>query len=183
MSRIGKAPIDLPEKVNVKFENSHVIVSGPLGELTQVIESDFNLKVEDNILTIERSSESKDHKSKHGLYRSLIYNMVVGVSEGYKIQQEFIGVGFRVSVSGQNLEMALGFSHNVIFVLPEEVKAEVLSERGKAPLLTLTSNDKQLLGHVAAKIRSLRAPEPYQGKGIRFKNEQVRRKAGKTAGK
>lgn len=183
MSRIGKAPISIPEKVLVTVDSNTVIVKGPKGELVQKIDDGFVLKNEDNQLTLERPSESKEHKSKHGLYRSLIKNMVEGVSKGYTVEQEFVGVGYRVSVQGQNVEMSLGYSHNIVFQLPKEVSAEAKSERGSNPLLTMTSIDKQLLGQIAAKIRSFRAPEPYKGKGIRFKNEQLRRKAGKSAGK
>jgi len=181
MSRIGKAPINIPEKVEIKVEGTQITVKGPKGELKQLIDEDFKITVSEKELSIERPSESKEHRSKHGLYRSLINNMVVGVSEGYKIEQEFVGVGYRVAVNGQNVEMALGFSHPIIFQLPKEISAEAKSERGSNPLLTLTSNDKQLIGQVAAKIRALRKPEPYKGKGIRFKGEQLRRKAGKSA--
>ncbi len=183
MSRIGKAPISIPDKVEVTVNNSIVTVKGPKGELTQKIDEGFTLDIDKNQIVVNRPSEEKDHKSKHGLYRSLIQNMVDGVSNGYTIEQEFVGVGYRVNVTGQNVEMSLGYSHTIILQLPKEVKAEAKSERGSNPLLTLTSIDKQLLGQVAAKIRSFRAPEPYKGKGIRFKNEQVRRKAGKSAGK
>ncbi|MCQ2605299.1 MAG: 50S ribosomal protein L6 [Bacteroidales bacterium] len=183
MSRIGKAPISIPEKVEIKVENNLVKVKGPKGELQQKIEEGFVVKVEDGTLVVERPSEEKAAKSKHGLYRALINNMVVGVTEGYTTKQEFVGVGYRVSVTGQNVEMALGYSHTIIFQLPNEIKAEAKSERGSNPLLTMTSCDKQLLGQVAAKIRSLRAPEPYKGKGIKFQGEQIRRKAGKSAGK
>lgn len=183
MSRIGKAPISIPEKVEVKVDGNLVKVKGPKGELEQQIADGFEVKIENGTLVIERPSEEKDAKSKHGLYRALINNMVKGVTEGYTKEQEFVGVGYRVTVTGQNVEMALGFSHTIIFQLPVEVKAEAKSERGSNPMLTLTSCDKQLLGQVAAKIRSLRAPEPYKGKGIKFKGEQIRRKAGKSAGK
>lgn len=183
MSRIGKAPISIPDKVEVKIENSIVTVKGPKGELKQKIEEGFELIIENNQVIINRPSEEKDHKSKHGLYRSLINNMVEGVSNGYTIEQEFVGVGYRVNVNGQNVEMSLGYSHNIVLQLPKEVLAVAKSERGSNPLLTLTSIDKQLIGQVAAKIRSFRKPEPYKGKGIRFKNEQLRRKAGKSAGK
>lgn len=183
MSRIGKAPISIPEKVEVKVDGNLVKVKGPKGELVQKIADGFEVKIENGTLVIERPSEEKDAKSKHGLYRALINNMVKGVTEGYTKEQEFVGVGYRVTVTGQNVEMALGFSHTIIFQLPIEVKAEAKTERGSNPMLTLTSCDKQLLGQVAAKIRSLRAPEPYKGKGIKFKGEQIRRKAGKSAGK
>ena len=183
MSRIGKAPISIPEKVEVKVDGNLVKVKGPKGELVQKIADGFEVKIENGTLVIERPSEEKDAKSKHGLYRALVNNMVKGVTEGYTKEQEFVGVGYRVTVTGQNVEMALGFSHTIIFQLPIEVKAEAKTERGSNPMLTLTSCDKQLLGQVAAKIRSLRAPEPYKGKGIKFKGEQIRRKAGKSAGK
>lgn len=183
MSRIGKAPIGIPEKVEIKVDGNLVKVKGPKGELQQKIADGFNVKVEDGHIVVERPSEEKDAKAKHGLYRALINNMVKGVTEGYKIEQEFVGVGYRVTVSGQNVEMALGYSHAIIFQLPAEVKAEAKTERGSNPILTLTSCDKQLIGQVAAKIRSLRAPEPYKGKGIKFKGEQIRRKAGKSASK
>ena len=183
MSRIGKAPISIPEKVEVKIDGNLVKVKGPKGELQQQVEDGFVVKVEDGHIVVERPSEEKDAKSKHGLYRALINNMVKGVTEGYTVEQEFVGVGYRVSVSGQNVEMALGYSHMIIFQLPAEIKAEAKSERGSNPILTMTSCDKQLLGQVAAKIRSLRAPEPYKGNGIKFKGEQIRRKAGKSASK
>ncbi|MFO7868496.1 MAG: 50S ribosomal protein L6 [Bacteroidales bacterium] len=183
MSRIGKAPINLPDKVEVSFKNSEVTVKGPKGEMVQKFDEGFTLKEDDGTIYIERPSESKDHKSKHGLYRSLVNNMILGVNDGYTIQLEFVGVGFRVSVKGQNIDMSLGYSHSILFQLPKEVTAEAKSERGTNPVLTLNSNDKQLIGQVAAKIRSLRKPEPYKGKGIRFKGEQIKRKAGKAAGK
>lgn len=183
MSRIGKTPISIPEKVEVSVKDSIVTVKGPKGELSQNIAEGYTISIADNVLEIQRPSESKEHRSKHGLYRTLINNMIVGVSTGYTIEQEFVGVGYRVAVNGQNVEMSLGFSHTIVLQLPSEIKAEAKSERGSNPLLTLTGVDKQLIGQVAAKIRSLRKPEPYKGKGIRFKGEQVRRKAGKSAGK
>ena len=158
-------------------------VKGPKGELEQKIADGFEVKIENGILEVKRPSDEKDAKSKHGLYRALINNMVKGVTEGYTVEQEIVGVGYRVTVTGQNVELALGYSHTIIFQLPKEIKAEAKSERGSNPMLTMTSCDKQLLGQVAAKIRSLRAPEPYKGKGIKFKGEQLRRKAGKSAGK
>ena len=183
MSRIGKLPVDLPAGVSVDVDKDNLVtVKGPKGELTQKVDSAITLKVEDNRVNIERSTEQKDHRAKHGLYRSLIKNMVVGVSEGYTIQQELVGVGYRADVKGPNrLELALGFSHDILFQLPEEVKVEAKTERRQNPVITLTSIDKQLIGQVAAKIRSLRPPEPYKGKGIKFVGEQLRRKAGKTA--
>ena len=183
MSRIGKAPISVPEKVEIKIDGNLVKVKGPKGELSQQIAEGFVVKVEDGNIIVERPSDEKDARSKHGLYRALINNMVKGVTEGYTVEQEFVGVGYRVTVTGQNVEMALGYSHVIVFQLPAEIKAEAKSERGSNPILTMTSCDKQLLGQVAAKIRSLRKPEPYKGKGIKFKGEQIRRKAGKAAGK
>ena len=182
MSRIGKAPISLPEGVEINIAEGNVVtVKGKLGELTQQVNADMNLKVEDGTLTVERPSDSKEHKSQHGLTRSLLNNMVTGVSEGYTIVQELVGVGYKASASGQVLELALGYSHSIFLELPEEVKVETLTERGKNPTITLKSHDKQLIGQVAAKIRSFRKPEPYKGKGILYKGEQIRRKAGKAA--
>jgi large subunit ribosomal protein L6 len=156
-------------------------VKGPLGELTQEVDKDLKVEVVENEVVLSRPSESKNHKSLHGLYRALIHNMVVGVSEGYKKELELVGVGYRAEAKGQNLEMSLGFSHEVILQLPNEVKVETKTERRANPIITLTCIDKQLIGHVAAKIRSLRPPEPYKGKGIKFVGEQLRRKAGKSA--
>jgi large subunit ribosomal protein L6 len=156
-------------------------VKGPLGELTQAVDKDLKVEVVGNEVILSRPSESKNHKSLHGLYRALIHNMVVGVSEGYKKELELVGVGYRAEAKGQNLEMSLGFSHEVILQLPDEVKVETKTERRANPIITLTCIDKQLIGHVAAKIRSLRPPEPYKGKGIKFVGEQLRRKAGKSA--
>lgn len=182
MSRIGNAPIDIPQGVEIQVEKTKVTVKGPKGELSQDIDAKaVSIKIEDNVLTLERKSEQKDHKAKHGLYRSLVNNMVEGVSKGYKLQQELVGVGYRASNQGQKLELALGYSHDIVFELPPEIKVTTESERGKAPIVTLESHDKQLLGHVAAKLRSLRKPEPYKGKGIRFVGEHIRRKAGKSA--
>lgn len=158
-----------------------VSVKGPLGTLTQEVDSDLKVEVVENEVILSRPSESKSHKSLHGLYRALIHNMVVGVSEGYKKELELVGVGYRAEAKGQNLEMSLGFSHEVILQLPNEVKVETKTERRANPIITLTCIDKQLIGHVAAKIRSLRPPEPYKGKGIKFVGEQLRRKAGKSA--
>ena len=158
-----------------------VSVKGPLGELTQVVNKDIKVEVVGNEIIISRPSESKNHKSLHGLYRALIHNMVVGVSEGYKKELELVGVGYRAEAKGQNLEMSLGFSHEVLIELPSEVKVETKTERRANPIITLTCIDKQLIGHVVAKIRSLRPPEPYKGKGIKFVGEQLRRKAGKSA--
>jgi len=184
MSRIGKLPVSIPEKVTVAVEKDNtVVVKGPLGELFQKVDPDLIIKVEENQVIVERPTEQKRHKSMHGLYRSLIDNMVKGVSEGFKIEQELVGVGYRANCQGQNLELALGFSHPIVFQLPAEIKCEAVTQRGTNPTIILTSADKQLVGQVAAKIRSLRPPEPYKGKGIKFKGEQLRRKAGKAAGK
>lgn len=184
MSRIGNAIIKIPAGVEVNVAADNVVtVKGKLGELQQKVHPALKVEIADGVLTVSRSSEEKEVKAQHGLNRALIANMVKGVSEGYTVEQEFVGVGYRAELKGQQLELALGFSHNVIFELPAEVKAETITERGKAPLLKMTCHDKQLIGQVAAKIRSLRKPEPYKGKGIRFKGEQIRRKAGKAAGK
>ncbi len=182
MSRIGILPIDLPSGVTVTVsETNEVKVKGPKGEISQQVDPDIKVEVKDNQVVVERPSESKNHKSLHGLYRSLINNMVVGVSEGYTLKQEFVGVGYRAEAKGQVLEMSLGFSHDIHFQIPEEVKVEAVQERRQNPIVTLTSVNKQLVGEVAAKIRSLRPPEPYKGKGIKFVGEQLRRKAGKSA--
>jgi large subunit ribosomal protein L6 len=182
MSRIGKLPVNLPKGVTVSISDTNMVsVKGPLGELTQPVDKDLKVEVVENEVILSRPSESKNHKSLHGLYRALINNMVVGVSEGYKKNLELVGVGYRAEAKGQNLEMSLGFSHEVNILLPVEVKVETKTERRANPIITLTSIDKQLIGHVAAKIRSLRPPEPYKGKGIKFVGEQLRRKAGKSA--
>jgi len=182
MSRIGKLPVNLPKGVTVSVSDTNMVsVKGPLGELTQAVDKDLKVEVRGNEVILSRPSESKNHKSLHGLYRALIHNMVVGVSEGYKKELELVGVGYRAEAKGQNLEMSLGFSHEVILQLPNEVKVETKTERRANPIITLTCIDKQLIGHVAAKIRSLRPPEPYKGKGIKFVGEQLRRKAGKSA--
>lgn len=184
MSRIGKLPINLPKGTEVTVNDSNTVtVKGPLGILTQDINPCISIQINSDNLEFTRESESKPHKAMHGLYRSLVFNMVKGVNEGFKTEQEVIGVGYKALATGQLLELALGFSHNIFFELPNEVKVETITEKGKNPLIILTSHDKQLLGQVAAKIRSLRKPEPYKGKGIRFKGEEVRRKAGKTAAK
>jgi large subunit ribosomal protein L6 len=182
MSRIGNAPVSIPQGVEVKFSNGEVAVKGKLGELKQKISEGISVKVLESEVVISRENETKDLKSKHGLYRSLISNMVFGVTEGYTTKQELIGVGFRAKVTGQLLEMNLGFSHNVVFSLPEEVKVTAEQSKGQPPVVTFTSIDKQLVGQVAAKLRSLRKPEPYKGKGIKYVGEQIRRKAGKSAG-
>jgi len=182
MSRIGKLPVNLPKGVTVSVSDTNVVsVKGPLGVLTQTVDKDLKVEVVENEIHLSRPSESKSHKSLHGLYRALLHNMVVGVSEGYKKELELVGVGYRAEAKGQNLEMSLGFSHEVILQLPNEVKVETKTERRANPIITLTCIDKQLIGHVAAKIRSLRPPEPYKGKGIKFVGEQLRRKAGKSA--
>ena len=175
MSRIGKLPIILPEKVEVKIEKDNtVIVKGPLGTLSQKVDPDITVSVENKTLTVTRPTEQKRHKSLHGLYRALINNMVIGVSQGYTKTQELVGVGYRATNQGNNLELALGFSHQIIFQVPEEIKLETKSERGQNPMIIMKSADKQLLGLVAAKIRGIRPPEPYQGKGINFSGEVVR---------
>ena len=182
MSRIGKLPVNLPKGVTVSVSGDNVVsVKGPLGELTQAVDKDIKVEVADNELKITRPSDTKNHKSLHGLYRALINNMVVGVSEGYKKELELVGVGYRAEANGQNLEMSLGYSHDINILLPDEIKVEAKTERRANPIITLTCIDKQLIGHVAAKIRSLRPPEPYKGKGIKFVGEQLRRKAGKSA--
>ena len=181
MSRIGILPIQLPEGVTVTMNKNVIVVKGPLGELSQEIDKDIKVKIEENHLVLERPTDQKLHKAMHGLYRSLVYNMVAGVSEGYTIQQELVGVGFKAEAKGQRLELNLGFSHDIFIELPEVVKVETKTERRKNPIITLKSHDKQLIGQVAAKIRSFRPPEPYKGKGIKFVGEQIRKKAGKAA--
>ena len=180
MSRIGKNPITIPQGVTVDLKDGVVTVKGKLGELTQEI-SDIDVKIEDGVITFERSSDKKDLKAKHGLYRSLVSNMIEGVSNGYTKQLELVGVGYRASHQGQKLDLAVGFSHNIVLDLAPEVKVETVSDKGKNPIVKLTSHDKQLVGQIAAKIRSFRAPEPYKGKGIKFVGEELRRKAGKSA--
>ncbi len=181
MSRIGILPIQLPEGVTVTMNNNVIVVKGPLGELHQEINKDIKVKIEENHVVLERSTDQKRHKALHGLYRSLVFNMVTGVSEGYTIQQELVGVGFKAESKGQRLELNLGYSHDIFIELPPEVKVEAKTERRKNPVITLKSHDKQLIGQVAAKIRSFRPPEPYKGKGIKFVGEQIRKKAGKAA--
>lgn len=184
MSRIGKMPISIPSGVTVSVSaDSVVTVKGPLGELTQAIDSSLKVTIEDGLITLSRPNDEKEVRSKHGLFRSLLFNMVKGVSEGFTTEQELVGVGYRAAANGQMLEMSLGYSHNVVLELPNEIKVETKTERGKNPLIIMKSSDKQLLGMVAAKIRSLRKPEPYKGKGIKFVGEVLRRKAGKAAGK
>lgn len=183
MSRIGKAPITLPQGVTLTLNGNVVTVKGKSGELTQVIDKDITVSIEDGVVNVTRPTEQKRHKAMHGLYRSLINNMVTGVSEGYKLVLELVGVGYRAVVTDQLLEMQLGFSHPVVFLLPNEIKVSAESEKGKAPRVILESNDKQLIGQIAARIRSVRKPEPYKGKGIRFQGEVIRRKEGKSASK
>ena len=181
MSRIGNAPIEIPEGVEISQSEGIITVKGKKGELTQEMDSCVEMKIEDNTITFNRVSNAPEHRAKHGLYRSLINNMVIGVSDGFKKELEVIGVGFRAVARGQLLELALGYSHAVVIEIPTEIKVSTASEKGKAPIVTLESHDKQLLGQVASKIRSLRKPEPYKGKGIRYVGENVRRKAGKAA--
>ncbi|TWP23973.1 50S ribosomal protein L6 [Apibacter muscae] len=181
MSRIGKAIINIPTGATLDYKDNVVTVKGKNGELKQELVGGITLKIEDAQVTVERPSDAKEHRSLHGLYRALINNMVIGVSEGFTKKLELVGVGYRASNQGQRLELALGFSHLVVFDLPTEIKVETLTEKGKNPIITLSSYDKHLLGMVCAKIRSLRKPEPYKGKGIRFVGEQIRRKAGKSA--
>ncbi len=183
MSRIGNKPISIPSGVEVNIDNNLVSVKGPKGTLHQKVDDDIKLSMEEGKLTFERPTEQKRHKSMHGLYRALINNMVVGVSEGYKKQLELVGVGYKAITKGSLLELNLGYSHNIFFQIPEEVKVTAETQKGKNPLVTLESIDKQLIGQVSAKIRSLRTVEPYKGKGIKFVGEQIRRKAGKTASK
>ena len=182
MSRIGKAPIAIPAGVSVDVKENVVTVKGPKGTLTQTINPELDVKIEDGHVTLTRPSDDREHRAQHGLYRALIHNMVVGVSEGYRKEMELVGVGYRATATGQVLELSLGFSHAIFIKLPPEVKVEAKSERNKNPLIILESGDKQLLGQVCAKIRSLRKPEPYKGKGIKFVGEIIRRKSGKTAG-
>jgi len=180
MSRIGNNPIAIPEGVAIEVKENIISVKGKLGELTQEF-SGVAVKIEDGQVLVTRPSDSKDHKAKHGLYRSLVLNMVEGVSKGWTKELELVGVGYRASNQGQKLDLALGFSHNIVIDLAPEVKVETISEKGKNPIVKLSSFDKQLVGQVAAKIRGFRKPEPYKGKGIKFVGEQLRRKAGKSA--
>ena len=183
MSRIGKAPISIPGGVEISVSKGNLVtVKGPKGTLTQQIDPDLKVEIEDGTLTINRPTDQKRHRSVHGLYRSLVSNMVEGVSAGYTKELELVGVGYRASNTGQLLELTLGYSHPVMFAIPDEVKVEAVMEKGKNPIVKLSSHDKQLIGQVAAKIRKFRKPEPYKGKGIRFVGEEIRRKAGKTAG-
>ncbi|CAZ96675.1 50S ribosomal protein L6 [Zobellia galactanivorans] len=180
MSRIGNNPVAIPEGVTVEVKDNEIVVKGKLGELTQEF-SAVEVKIEDNQVWVTRPSDSKEHKAKHGLYRSLVRNMIEGVSKGWTKELELVGVGYRASNQGQKLDIALGFSHNIVIDLAPEVKVETTSEKGKNPIIKLTSHDKQLVGQIAAKIRSFRKPEPYKGKGVKFVGEQLRRKAGKSA--
>lgn len=180
MSRIGKNPITVPAGVTVNVVDGLVTVKGKLGELTQEY-SDIDIKIDDETITLERNSDKKDVRAKHGLYRALIANMIEGVSEGFTKELEMVGVGYRASNQGQKLDLAVGFSHNIILDIAPEVKVETISDKGKNPRIKLTSHDKQLVGQVAAKIRGFRKPEPYKGKGIKFVGEIIRRKAGKSA--
>lgn len=180
MSRIGKSPVTIPEGVTVDHKDGVVTVKGKLGELKQEVK-DIDVKIEDNVITFERSSEKSDQKAKHGLYRALINNMIEGVTNGFTKELELVGVGYRASNQGNKLDLAVGYSHNIVLDLAPEIKVETVSEKGKNPIVKLTSHDKQLVGQVAAKIRSFRKPEPYKGKGIKFVGEQLRRKAGKSA--
>lgn len=180
MSRIGKSPIAIPDGVTVNVADGMVTVKGKLGELQQEVNG-IEVKIEDNIIVLERPSDLKADRAKHGLYRALINNMIEGVSQGFTKQLELVGVGYRASNQGQKLDLAVGFSHNIVMDIAPEVKVETVSEKGKNPIVKLSSFDKQLVGQVAAKIRSFRKPEPYKGKGIKFVGEQIRRKAGKSA--
>lgn len=180
MSRIGKNPVAIPEGVSLDITDNLITVKGKLGELTQEF-STVSIKTEDSVVYLERPSEHKDHKAKHGLYRALIANMIEGVTTGWTKELELVGVGYRASNQGQKLDLALGFSHNIVLNIAPEVKVETVSDKGKNPIIKLTSHDKQLVGQVAAKIRGFRSPEPYKGKGIRFVGEVIRRKAGKSA--
>jgi len=180
MSRIGNNPVTIPEGVTLDITDNLITVKGKLGELTQEF-SAVSIKIEDGVVYLERPSDHKDHKAKHGLYRALIFNMIEGVTTGWSKELELVGVGYRASNQGQKLDLALGFSHNIVLNIAPEVKVETVSEKGKNPIIKLTSHDKQLVGQVAAKIRGFRAPEPYKGKGIKFVGEVLRRKAGKSA--
>ena len=183
MSRIGKSPVTIPSGVDVKVDGNIVTVKGSKGELIQEMNSCISISIDGAIITFTRESDTPDHRAKHGLYRALVHNMCIGVSEGFKKQLEVVGVGYRANANGQKLELSLGFSHPFVLELPNEIKVSTESAKGKAPVITLESHDKQLVGQVAAKIRSLRKPEPYKGKGVKYVGEELRRKAGKTAAK
>jgi large subunit ribosomal protein L6 len=182
MSRIGKLPITIPSGVTITVSDKNLVtVKGSKGQLTQQVDPDIIVKVENNEMLVQRPTDQQRHRSMHGLYRSLLFNMVKGVSEGFTVNQELVGVGYKATATGQVLELALGYSHNFVFELPDEITVSALTERGKNPIITMVSHDKQLIGQVAAKIRSLRKPEPYKGKGIKFVGEILKRKAGKSA--
>lgn len=184
MSRIGKSEIPLPSGVELSVSKGNLVtVKGPKGELKEQISPDLNIKNEDGVVTLVRPTEQKRHKSMHGLYNSILRNMVIGVSEGYSKELELVGVGYRASNTGNLLELSLGYSHPIMFYIPDELKLETVNEKGKNPMVKLEGVDKQLIGQIAAKIRAFRKPEPYKGKGIRFVGEEIRRKAGKTAAK
>jgi len=183
MSRIGKMPITIPAKVEVKVADNRIHVKGPKGDLKQKLVDGVKINIEDNTITVTRNTNQKQHRALHGLYRALINNMIEGVSKGYSKQQELVGVGYKASAQGQMLDLVLGYSHHIVFEIPAEVKVSAKQDKGQNPMITLESADKQLVGAVAAKIRSLRVPEPYKGKGVKFVGEVLRRKAGKSAAK
>jgi len=183
MSRVGKNPISLPKGVEIQTSGDTITVKGAKGQLSQKLSEGISFEIKDGVLQVTRSNESKSQRALHGLYRSLINNMVKGVSEGYQIKQEVVGVGYKASNQGNLLELNLGYSHNIYMEVPKEITVKTETEKGKNPLIILEGSDKQLIGQVAAKIRSMRKPEPYKGKGIKFQGEQLRRKAGKSAGK
>ena len=184
MSRIGNAPISIPQGITIDVSKGNLVtVKGPKGQLTQQVDADLELKIDEGELTLQRPTDQPRHRSMHGLYRSLIANMIQGVSEGYKIELELVGVGYRCNNAGNLLELTLGYSHPIYFYVPDELAVSTAMEKGKNPVITLEGTDKQLIGQVAAKLRSFRKPEPYKGKGVRFLGEEIRRKAGKTAAK
>lgn len=183
MSRIGNAPVEILKGAEISVNGSTVTVKGPKGELVQELDPAITVEVNESEIVLSRASESKDHRAKHGLYRSLINNMVIGVTEGYEKKLELVGVGYRAKTQGQRLELALGYSHPIIIELPKEIKVEAVTEKGQNPTVTLQSHDKQLIGMIASKIRSMRKPEPYKGKGVKYAGEYIRRKAGKAAAK
>jgi large subunit ribosomal protein L6 len=184
MSRIGNAPISVPSGVTIDISDKNLVsIKGPKGELHQQVDADLKISIEDGVLSVSRPTEQKRHKAMHGLYRSLIANMVTGVTDGYVIELELVGVGYRASNTGNLLELSLGYSHPIMFMVPDEVKVETKSEKGSPPRIILSSHDKQLVGQIAAKVREFRKVEPYKGKGVRFVGEVIRRKAGKTAAK
>lgn len=184
MSRIGKKPISLPSGVTVTVEKGNIVkVKGPKGELTQIVDPDITVSILDNVVSVTRPTDQKRHRALHGLYRTLINNLVTGVSQGFQKNLELVGVGYKCEAKGQILELAVGFSHAIVFVLPKEISVSTLTEKGQNPKITLNSLNKEMLGHFAAKIRSIRPPEPYKGKGIKYSGEVIRRKAGKAAAK